>query len=355
MRGMARSLAVLCLLPGLALAADDKLLIEAIDVEGGGATLYITPEKQSLLVDTGWPAGVGAKDPSSAERIVAAARRHGLAKIDYVLVTHYHVDHVGGVAELLGQFPVGTILDHGPNREEPPPNAPPASKAFQPAVLYQKYVEAIQGHERRSLKAGDTFEVGSMRLTVITSDGATIGQPLPGAGDKISECDAMKPLDKNGGEENARSVGVVLTFGRARIATFGDLTWNVEKDLVCPRDKVGRVDLFFVSNHGTNLNNSPALLRALAPRIAIVGNGAKKGADAESYTTVSRSPRLERLWQLHYAERADAGHNTSEAYIANPKSETDGRASIEVSVTREGAFTVTNGRTRFSETYAASR
>ncbi len=119
-------LAVLCLSPLAALAADDTLLIDSIDVEGGAATLYITPERQSLLIDTGWPADIGAKDPDSVQRIIAAARKHGLSKLDYVLITHYHVDHVGGVAELVSQFPVGTLLDHGPNRETPPPNAPPA-------------------------------------------------------------------------------------------------------------------------------------------------------------------------------------------------------------------------------------
>src|SRR3954447_1228424 len=115
-------LAALCLWPIATLAADDTLLIDSIDVEGGAATLYITPEGQSLLIDTGWPTDIGAQDPDSVQRIVAADRKHGLSKLDYVLVTHYHVDHVGGVAELLAQFPVGTMLDHGPNREAAPPN-----------------------------------------------------------------------------------------------------------------------------------------------------------------------------------------------------------------------------------------
>jgi beta-lactamase superfamily II metal-dependent hydrolase len=332
-------------------AEDEKLRIDAIDVEGGAATLYITPERRSLLIDTGWPAGIGAKDPDSAQRIIAAARRHGLSKLDYVLVTHYHVDHVGGLAELLSQFPVGTILDHGPNRETPSPRAPPAFAAFQPAALYPKYLEAIRGHEHRTLKPGETLGIGSLRLTAVTSDGAVIARALPGAGGSIAECDGMNPLDENGGEENARSLGVILTFGQSRIASFGDLTWNIEKTLVCPRDKVGLVDLFFVSNHGTHLNNSPALLHALAPRIAIVGNGAKKGGDAESYETVARSPRLARLWQVHFAERADAEHNAPETYIANPISANDTHASLEITVTKEGVFTVTNDRTGFTETY----
>lgn len=349
--GLGYLLAGLCLLPGVTRAAGNTLLIEAIDVEGGAATLYITPEHRSLLIDTGWPAGVAAKDPDSAQRIIASARRHGLSRLDYVLITHYHVDHVGGLPELIRDFPVGMILDHGPNREIPPPNMPPAFAALQPAVLYPKYLEAIRGHAHRTLKPGDTLHIGSLHLTVVDSDGVAIDRPLPGAGARIPECATMQLMDKNGGEENTRSVSLVLTFGRARIASFGDLTWNREKDLVCPRDKVGPVDLFFLSNHGTNLNNSPALLHALEPRIAIVGNGARKGADVESLETVAHSPRLLRLWQLHYAERAGAAHNVPTAYIANPSAKGDTHASLEVTVTRQGAFTVTNDRTGFKESY----
>jgi competence protein ComEC len=344
-------LVALCLSPVAALAADDTLLIESIDVEGGAATLYITPEHQSLLVDTGWPGNIGAKDPDSVQRIIAAARKHGLSKLDYVLITHYHVDHVGGVAELLSQFPVGTLLDHGPNRETPPPNATGGFAAFQPATLYPKYLEAIHGHEHRELKAGDTLNIGSLRLTVVTSDGATVPHALPGAGSAIAECDSMKPMAEDGGEENARSVGVILTFGQARVAALGDLTWNIEKALVCPRDKVGPVDLFMVSHHGAHFSNSPALLRALSPRVAIVCNGAKKGGDAERYDTVRASPRIKRVWQSHFAEDAGAEHNTAETYIANPSAASDAHASLEISVTKEGAITVTNDRTGFKESY----
>lgn len=353
-RWLVCALTALCLSSGTVLARGRTLLIEAIDVEGGAATLYITPEHRSLLIDTGWSPGIGAKNPDSAQRIIANARRHGLTRLDYVLITHYHVDHVGGLPELLREFPVGMILDHGPNRQALPPGMKPAFAAFQPAVLYPKYLEAIRGHRHRTLKPGDTLNIGSLHLTVVTSDGAVIDHALPGAGEMIPECASMKPMDQVGGEENVRSVGVVMTFGRARIASFGDLTWNKEKLLVCPRDKVGPVDLFFLSNHGTHLNNSPALLHALEPRIAIVGNGARKGGDAASLVTVSHSPRLLRMWQLHYAERAGAA-NVPAAYIANLSAVNDTHASIEIRVTPEGAFTVTNDRTGFHETYPPAR
>jgi hypothetical protein len=217
--------------------------------------------------------------------------------------------------------------------------------------LYPKYLEAIHGHEHRSLKPGDTLEIGSLHLTAVTSDGVTIDHALAGAGNTISECGEMRPMEKDGGEENARSLGVVLTFGQARIAAFGDLTWNMEKKLFCPTDKVGPVDLFIVSHHGSNFSNSPAMLRALAPRVAIMDNGPKKGGDVETYDTVSRSPRLKRLWQLHFAERSDTHHNVPEAYMANPNATGDTHASIEATVTKQGAITVTNDRTGFAEAY----
>lgn len=330
----------------------NKLIIEAIDVEGGAATLYITPEHQSLLIDTGWPADIGAKDPDSAQRIIAAARRHGLSKLDYVLITHYHVDHVGGLPELISQFPVGTVLDHGPNRENPPPDAKPAAVAMQPATLYPKYLDAIHGHEHRSLKPGDTLKIGSLELTVVTSDHTTIDHALPGAGEPIEACATLKPKDVDGGEENSRSVGVVMTFGPTRIAALGDLTWNMEKDLVCPNDKVGPVDVLVVSHHGSNLSSSPALLQALKPRIAVMDNGAKKGGDQETYETVAHSSNLKRLWQLHFGEKAGTGHNVSETYIANPTAENDAHASIEVAVSSQGSITVTNDRNGFAENYS---
>lgn len=351
-RAVLLSASLACL--GAAGSSDKLLRIEAIDVEGGAATLYITPEHRSLLIDSGWSARIGATDPDSAQRIIAAARRQGLARLDYVLITHYHADHVGGVLDLLRQFPVGTVMDHGPNSERPSASLPRAFAFYQPALLYPKYLEAVEGHARRILKPGETLEIGSLLLTVVSSDAAIINHPLWDSGEPITRCETMLPMDQDGGEENARSVGVVLTYGHARIASFGDLTWNMEKNLVCPRDKVGPVDLFFVSNHGADLSNSPALLQALRPRIALMGNGPKKGGDMRSFDAVSGSPRLERLWQLHLAERADAQHNAAPAYIANLSGDIDQHYSLEVIVKKDGTLTVLNERTGFAETYPAN-
>src|SRR5213080_2156005 len=92
---------------------EKALQIYFVDVEGGQATLFVTPEGNSLLVDTGWP----GNDGRDADRIVAAAKLAGISKIDYLLVTHFHSDHVGGVPQLVARIPVGAFIDHGENRE----------------------------------------------------------------------------------------------------------------------------------------------------------------------------------------------------------------------------------------------
>src|SRR5471030_1644352 len=99
-------------------AKDNALQMVSIDVEGGGGTLFVTPDGKSLLIDTGNPeqSRITGEHPSS-ERIVAAASALGVKKIDYLLITHYHGDHIGGFEGLLARIPIGTVIDHGPNRE----------------------------------------------------------------------------------------------------------------------------------------------------------------------------------------------------------------------------------------------
>jgi len=350
--------------------SNKPLQIVSIDVEGGAAVLFVTPEGKSLLIDTGWPAGMGgarrpvaggtapaapapaSAAPSSADRIVAVAQKAGLRKLDFVLITHYHVDHVGGFSELIGKFPVDTILDHGPNRETPRANAP--ASATQPVVLYPAYEKLIANHRRQSLKPGDKVQIGSLTLTTVASDGEVLGNPLPGAGQANPDCVAMTEKPTNGGEENARSVGVLMTYGSARVVSLGDLTWNVEKALVCPVNKVGSTDLLLVSHHGSNLSNSPALVHALTPRVAIMNNGAQKGGDPETYDTVSTSTGLQRLWQLHFATKGGAARNPAEPYIANLTDDPDQHSALHISVFPDGRLMVLNERTGFSESYPSN-
>jgi competence protein ComEC len=258
---------------------------------------------------------------------------------------------VEGGADLIAKFPVGTVMDHGENREMPPPGAAQDMQAMQSQALYKGYLSAIEGHPHRSLQPGDTVKIGSLTLATLTSDRQVPGKPVAGAKAQPA-CTDMPDRERDGGEENAHSVGVQLTYGKARIVALGDLTWNVEKALVCPTSRVEHADLFFVSHHGSNYSNSPALLNAVAPRVALMANGARKGGDRESHDTVSKSRGLQGFFALHYAENGGPEHNPDEAHIVNPDARNDQHLSLLVSVFTDGTVQVTNERTAKVWTYS---
>src|SRR3982751_4388468 len=283
-------------------AADKPLQIYFVDVEGGQATLFVTPSGQSLLVDTGWPYNAYR----DANRIIAAAKMAKVKKIDYVLITHYHTDHVGGVPQLTAKMPVGTFVDHGPNRETSNA-ANHLSSDYQAAIASSQHITGAPG-QHLPLKGVD--------VTFVSGDGKLLEQPLAGAGQPNAACGgvAQKEADPS---ENARSLGFVMTFGQFKVVDLGDLTWNKELELMCPNNKLGQTNLLIVSHHGLDTSNSPALVHALRPKVAIVDNGAKRGGSESAWDVVKSSPGLQDIWQLHYADAAGAQHNAQDPYIAN--------------------------------------
>ncbi len=321
-------------------ASSKSLDVYFIDVEGGQATLFVAPEGQSLLIDTGWP-GFDGRD---AARIAAAARIAGRSKIDFVLLTHYHTDHAGGASQLLAKMPVGTFIDHGENRE-------PGDAAT--AVAWENYRKLFThpGLKRMVAHVGDLLPIAGLRAQVISSDGAVPVAPLPGAGADSSACltTERRAADQT---ENARSLGIMVTVGAVRILDLGDLTWDKELELVCPRDKLGPVDVYIVSHHGWSQSNSPALLAAIAPRLAIMDNGEHKGGSPSAWDTVKNSPRLEDLWQLHHSAQGGTTHNSNQALIANLPGP-DAANFLKLSVWPSGAMTMYNSRTGLSKHYAA--
>jgi competence protein ComEC len=327
---------------GQANAAESKLKVYFIDVEGGQSTLFVTPEGHSLLIDTGWPGGNGR----DADRIVAAAKKAGLSRIDYVLITHYHVDHAGGIPQLLARIPVGEFIDHGPNRE--------LDKGITEKD-YAVYQQELADRKISSIhpKPGDVLPIKGFTATVISADGNLIDKPLSGAGEVNAYCKASetKPADQT---ENARSLGIEIHFGKVKILDLGDLTWDKEMQLMCPTNKLGRVDILIVSHHGWNQSSSPALVHAIHTRIAIMDNGAKKGGSTPVLQTVKASPGLETLWQLHYSEEGGDANNTAEKFIANPKGP-DAGLGLELAVDKDGSFAVTNDRTNVTKQYAVSK
>jgi len=320
-----------------AAAANNKSLqIYFIDVEGGQATLLISPSGQSVLIDTGWP-GYEGRD---ADRIVAAAHQAGLKQLDYVLITHYHRDHVGGVPQLADGIKIGTFIDHGPNLED--------SEVTR--TDYAAYEKAIAGHAHVVVKPGWGLPIKGIEVRILSAAGDHITSPLPGAGEANSYCGAEPPaeVDKT---ENARSIGVLVTYGKFRFLDLGDLTKKKELELACPNNLLGTVDLFLVTHHGADLSNPKALVWALHPRVAVLDNGARKGASPAAWQIVHDSPGLEDLWQLHYAAESDRDHNVAEDRIANVKENCEGKY-IKALAEPDGSFALTNSRTGVEKSYS---
>jgi competence protein ComEC len=350
----------LALTTSVAAQREQPLRVIAIDVEGGSATLYVTPQGHSLLIDAGWAAGMGGRrstldapppaTPSSARRIAAAVKAAGLTRIDDLLVSHYHADHVGGVVELMSLVPVGMVIDHGPNREQIPAGANPSVIAAAPAILYPEYLAAIGSRPHRVMKPGETLKIDAMVVTAIDSDGAILQQPLAAAGAPGAGCASATSNDNLGGEENPRSLGVLVSWGSARVLSLADTTWNVENSLACPRDLIGPVDVMFADNHGSDNSNSPVLVNSVRPRVIIFGNGPTKGAGAQSFATAMNSPGIKGVWQVHFAEQHPE-QNPPPAQIANLASDPDAMNSIRIAVYKDGALTITNPRTDMSLEY----
>jgi beta-lactamase superfamily II metal-dependent hydrolase len=320
----------------LAAAPSKQLTIEFVDTEGGQATLLVTPSGQSMLIDAGWPGNQGR----DSDRIIAAAKRHGLSKIDIMLVTHYHLDHVGGVPELAAKFPIGMMIDHGDNTET----------TKQAQALEENYRKVIaQGVKRMSVKPGDLIPLRDVKVEVVTARGEHAPKPLKGAGMKDNpHCGEEKKKDDP--TENGRSIGVLISFGKFRFVDLGDLTWNKELEIACPKHFIGAVDLYLTTHHGLDQSGPKAIVHGLRPRVAVMNNGARKGGSPSAWAIVSSSPGLEDLWQLHYSIAGAKTHNVADDRIANLEEKCQGHG-IMVKADKNRTLTVTNLRNNVSKTY----
>lgn len=291
----------------LAAAPQKGLEIYWVDVEGGAATLIVTPAGESVLVDTGWP---GTRDP---ERIAQAAREAGVSRIDHLVTTHWHGDHVGGVATLAARLPVGRYYDHG---------FPEGKPSDIDAVLRAAYVLATGGHSTVP-HAGDEIRLRQapgappVSLRVVTADGIVLGE-APGS-PQTRPCAAPPPhrAIPDDTSDNYRSLGLRLSFGGFDFIDLGDLTWNVEHKLVCPKNLLGVVDVYQVTHHGNDNSNNPALVAAVAPTVAVIDNGAKKGGAPAVYKLLRGTPSIKDVYQLHRNVATTAADNAPAELVAN--------------------------------------
>jgi len=338
--------------------------IYVIDVEGGNATLFVSPSGESVLMDTG---NVGpAPSKRDAARIMAAANDAGLKQIDHLITTHWHGDHFGGMAEVAAQIPIKEFIDHGPNVQPAP-----AADDFLQNTYPQLYGKA----KHTVAKPGDRIPVAGLDWRIVASAGEVSKATLPGAGGANPACANFKPQAPDP-TENAQSVSSIITFGRFRVAHLGDLTWNKEFDLMCPVNRIGPIDLFVVSHHGQPISNSEVLVHAIHPRVAILNNGTRKGGQPDAMKVIHSSPGLEDLWQVHFSLLSGQEYTQPGMFISNlvdeappvlpiqplavsqvaatPPPVHNGQAFwFKVSAKQDGSFTVTNQRNGFGKSYSA--
>jgi len=356
------TLALSVAFPAAQTRAVKTLDIYIVDVEGGNATLLVSPSGESLLIDTG---NAGAAAVRDAERIMAAVKDAGLVRIDHLITTHWHGDHFGGMTELAARVPIGDFIDHGPNVQ---PGA--AADEF----LQKMYPQLFAKAKHTVATPGMKIPVAGLEVLVVTSAGETIKAALPGAGGANSYCASFKPGENNA--EDPMSVGTHVTFGKFRTIHLGDLTKNKEFELMCPNNRIGTVDVLLGLHHGVDTSNSEVLVHALRPRVAIMNNGTRKGGQPEVMKTLHASPGLENVWQMHFSQLSGQEYTVPGMFIANlideplavmpvgpiaapqpgpgapPAPLHNGTAYwIKVSAQPDGSFTVTNGRNGFNKNY----
>ena len=323
--------------------ADAGLEIYWIDVEGGAATLIVTPARQSILMDAGWE----RPDERDARRIQDALRDAGVDRIDYFIASHFHGDHVGGLPALAARVPIGRFVDHGDSVEQ---------STARGLASWNAYRSVAEGR-RRTIAPGDKLPLRGLEFSFVLAGGRTLDRPLLPLGPN-PHCDGsgidpgiFPGIYPEEGGENARSVGYLVSLGAFQFLNLGDATRNVQYALACPENLLGEVDVYQVPHHGNGV--APELTWALAPAVAIINNGPRKGGSAEGFQVVARSPRLEDVWQSHRPLESAAAYRAPDDLTANLAAEDDCRGHwIKATVDPEGrSYSLTNGRNGASRAY----
>jgi competence protein ComEC len=324
--------------------AAPNLELYFIDVEGGKSVLLVSPSGQSMLFDVGWPASNNRV--ASTERIVEAVQAAGLKRIDFLVISHFDVDHLGDVPQLVAKIPVGRIFDHGDYQTSNP-------QAIQRFASYAALREKI-GHT--ILNVGDKVPIKGVDVQVLSAGGQLIAKPLAGAGQRNALCDNYKQQDALANDvEDNQSIGLLITLGKFRMLDLADLEAHHDHDLVCPENLIGTVDVYNVNVHGQFKGIAPELVGALHAPVIIQANGARKGADAQTWPVLDAAPgrrgKTKDIWQLHYSLNAGKDANPPDDFIANLEP-SDGFKWIRISMAKNGTFTVTNTRNGFSKRYS---
>ena len=356
---------LLCLIgvpasPVVQVLTDASLDIYVIDVEGGEATLFVAPSGESMLVDTGWP-GFDGRD---ADRIASVAMQAGVSQIDYLIVTHFHADHMGGTMQLMERLPIRHFVDRGSI------NRPAGRDQYLSLTAFESYADVRSNGVHLAVRPGDTIPIDGLQVNIIAAGGSVLRTPLSGAGAPNPLCESFEfhgeeITSRAADAEDNRSLSAFINYGQFSTVIMGDLNWNKEHELMCPNNQIGTVDAYLVSHHGSETSGSEALGHTLQPRVAIMNNGPRKGGAVQTFQILQAASSLEHLWQNHYSVAGGDEYNMPESFIANLD---DGSSTepttpgtlpvhmglahwIKLSAQSDGSFAVTNSRNGYRRDY----
>jgi len=332
--------------------AAGKLEVYVIDVEGGKSVLLISPVGQTMLIDAGWPAMPNRI--ASVDAIVKVAQAVGVKEIDDLVISHFDADHMGDVPQLTSKLPVRHIFDHGEFQSNPTLDDANYKHMIRgEEERFEAYDELRRKVRHTVVKPGEKIPFKGVEVQVLSAGGKTIERPVAGGGAPNPECAKyqQQPRIERDVEDNL-SVGLLFTFGKFRMLDLADLEAYVTRNLVCPNNLVGNVDVYNVNVHGQFKGIAPELVNAIHARVMLLGNGSRKGGDPQSWPILHAAPGLEDIWQAHFRIAGGALANAPENMIANVDADQHGNC-IKIEADLDGSFIVTNSRNQFSKTYKA--